>query len=789
MGRRNNTKTVTGSSRRSLLARRFLGLEHWRKGPLGQLTVWQVAAGLILSVVVAGIVAGYQFQSIPDYNEGDIADRTIEAPRDFQVVDLEATDEMKREIMQGVPGVFDLDLSVNHRLESELKSAFADARRIISAVRTRYQLGNGQSFPRRLKAELLSELSHGLPRFAQGKVLEICLARNFSSELEDQMLAVLRESMKSPGVILNRQVLLHYRDRGIILQNAITGRQEPLDDWIAIRDLGQARDVLRQNEYELTAVGRVAKKQVISFLDTWVVPNVSFNERATRDLEDLASEEVDQVLVQVRKGRTLVRSGDEIGAREILLLGGLKSMEQPSRVAGKFFGVLIMAGFFLFALGHYAVTAREAKAETSRYHVLLPLVLLCTLVVCKAFVVFADFVVEGIGFERFQNPVDFYLVVPAATGAIIAVLLTNVPLTVFFALTFAVFMGLMTGEGLMIVYTLAGSLAAVHALDQYRERSTVTRAGLIIGLVNVAIALGYQLTFVDVGFDWLLFLLRSACGLVSGVIAAMLASLLLPILESLFKITTDVRLLELSNLNNPVLRRLALEAPGTYHHSITVGTLAEAGAEAIGANNLLVRVGAYYHDIGKLKAPEYYVENQIYTGNKHDNLTPNMSSLILGSHVKDGLAIADEIKLIPKVRDLIPQHHGTRVMKYFYEKAKEAARTKGLEVSESEFRYPGPKPQTREAAILMLADQVEAASRTLEDPGPGQIRSMIQRLTQSTMEDGQFDDCDVTIKDLGRVGSAFERVLRGMYHHRVEYPGFEFNKRIDEGRRPHPSIQ
>ncbi len=769
--------------------RRFLGLKHWRQSILGQLTILQLSVGLILSVVVAAVLVGYQFQSIPDYKAGEIADRTIEAPRDFRVVDLEATDEKKREIIQGVPGVFDLDLSVNHRLESELKSAFADARRIISAVRTRYQLGDRRSFPKRAKAELLSELSRALPRFAQGKVLEICLARGFSSELESQMLAVLRESMKSPGVILNRQILLLYRDRGIILQNAITGRQEPLDDWIAIRDLGQARDVLRQNEYELTAVGRVSKKRVISFLDTWVVPNVSFNERATQDLEDLASEEVDQVLVQVRKGRTLVRSGDEVGAREILLLNGLKSMKQPRRVAGKFFGILIMVGFFLFALGHYAVVAREGKAEAPRYHVLLSLVLLSTLVVCKVFVVFADFLVEGIGFERFRNPVDFYLVVPTATGAIIAVLLTNVPLTVFYALTFAVFAGLMTGEGLIVIYTLAGSLAAIYALDQYRERSVVTRAGLIIGLVNVAIALGYQLFSMAAGFDWLLFALRSTSGLLSGVLAAMLASLLLPILESLFRITTDVRLLELSNLNNPVLRRLALEAPGTYHHSITVGTLAEAGAEAIGANNLLVRVGAYYHDIGKLKAPEYYVENQIYTANKHDNLTPSMSSLILGSHVKDGLAIADEIKLLPKVRDLIPQHHGTRMMKYFYEKAKEAARAKGMEVSESEFRYPGPKPQSREAAILMLADQVEAASRTLEDPGPGQIRSLIQRLTQATIEDGQFDECDVTIKELGRIGSAFERVLSGMYHHRVEYPGFEFNQRIEEQQLPHPRIQ
>jgi len=208
--------------------------------------------------------------------------------------------------------------------------------------------------------------------------------------------------------------------------------------------------------------------------------------------------------------------------------------------------------------------------------------------------------------------------------------------------------------------------------------------------------------------------------------------------------------------------------------------LAEAAAEAIEANTLLVRVGAYYHDIGKLKNPEYYVENQLYMANKHENLSPSMSSLILASHVKDGLALADEIKLVSAVSDLIPEHHGTRLMKFFYQKAKDAHDRKERAVNEDDYRYPGPKPQSKEAAILMLADQVEAAARTLQDPSPSQIRSMIRRLIQSTIQDRQFDECDITMQDLDRILRAFERVITGMHHHRIEYPGFDFNRGVEE---------
>ncbi len=772
------SKSRSKSSKRSALVRRFLGARQWHRRPFAHLTVLQLLIFLVSSLILSVLLVGYQFQSIPDYQVGDIADRTIEASQDFQVEDNVATRAMREESIKKVPVVFVLDLRINRRLESELRSAFADARQRIAREKQRLGIPSAEPLPIAVRSEFLGELTRALTRFAQGGVLEICLDDGFSPSLETQVVKILQESMKSPGVILARDILLQHQERGMLLRNAITGKEDPLSNWIAIRDLGQARDVLRQNEYELTAVGSEEKKKLISFLDSWIVPNVQLDEGATDRLTRRVLGELEPVLIQVRKGRTIIRAGDEVGAQEFLILQTLKSIKQPRRLAGKFVGIFLVVTFFLFALGHYAHAERKRGGEVRVHHLLLLLILTLCVVVSKLFMVLVDVVLQSLRIDGLQSPIHLYLLAPLALGAVLTTLLTNVHLTTFYSLIFSVFVVLLSGESSLFVYSLAGSLAARYALEQYRERSAIIRAGMIIGCVNLLVALAQQLYSASPDFLWLIFSVRSISALLSGLFAAMLASLLLPVLESLFGITTDIRLLELSNLNNPILRRLALEAPGTSHHSIMVGTLAEAAAERIGANALLMRVGAYYHDIGKLKTPEYYIENQIYSGNKHENLSPSMSSLILASHVKDGLAIAREIKLLPRVRDLIPEHHGTRVMTYFYRKAKEAESNQGKKIDESDFRYPGPKPQSKEAAILMLSDQIEAASRTLEDPSPGQIRGMIRRLVQGTIEDGQFDECDITMKELDQVAETFGRVLSGMYHHRVQYPGFEFNKGV-----------
>jgi len=772
------------------LGKFLVGLGRWRARFLGQLTLIELLTGFAICLIITLLLVGYQFQSIPDHKVGDVVSQTVEAPQDFTVEDPEATAEKREKALARVPAVFTFDLRVNSRIEAELKRAFATGRAAIEEERARLRLTLDRPLPKDAQDRLLKDLGQRIPEFSQPRVLRICFAHAFGRDLENQLIKILMEALRPPGVVESRDILLRYQFKsGIEVRNSVTGSREPLTDWMAVRDLARAKEVLRQNEFELTAVNAEEKKILISSFDSWLRPNLFFNEEETRTLERQAEAEVDPVVIQVKKGRTIVRAGDETTSQNLVLLNHLKKLKQPYRVLSRFFGILVIVTFFMIALWQYLVLFQKKRGKIKPHYLLLALILCGALLVTKVFVGLADVLSETVISESLQNPLNFYFLAPMAAGTILVILLIDANVAVLFSVIFATFVGLLTGHVSLSVYALAGSLTAVYVLDHYRERLAIIRGGLIIGIVNVATVLALHFYASTTALSWTALSIRLSGGFLSGLFAAMLASLLLPVLESLFDVTTDIRLLELSNLNKPILRRLAVEAPGTYHHSIVVGTLAEAAAEAIGANALLVRVGAYYHDIGKLKKPSYYVENQIYCSNKHESLSPSMSSLILASHVKDGLSMADEIGLAPKVRDMIPQHHGTRLMTYFYQKARDAADDKHPNISEDDFRYPGPKPQSREAAILMLADQVEAAARTLQDPTPSQIEGMIRRLVQSTIQDGQFDECDITLKDLEDISRAYVRVIAGIHHHRIEYPGFNFNTPLEERRSEHPRVQ
>jgi rRNA maturation RNase YbeY len=253
------------------------------------------------------------------------------------------------------------------------------------------------------------------------------------------------------------------------------------------------------------------------------------------------------------------------------------------------------------------------------------------------------------------------------------------------------------------------------------------------------------------------------------------------VLETAFSLTTGIKLVELANTNLPLLRRLAFEAPGTFQHSLMVANLSKAGCEEIGADSVLAYTGALYHDVGKIYRPEYFIENQRPGENRHDRLQPSLSALILIAHVKDGLELAAEHHLPEPLLDAIAEHHGTRLITYFYSRAKEQHDPHTGELQEEKFRYPGPRPRSKAMGVLMLADAVEAACRSLEDPSSAKLRTVIQAITNDCLRDGQLDETDLTLGDLARIGEAFQRVLSHIHHRRVDYPGFDFN-----ARRPRP---
>jgi putative nucleotidyltransferase with HDIG domain len=260
-------------------------------------------------------------------------------------------------------------------------------------------------------------------------------------------------------------------------------------------------------------------------------------------------------------------------------------------------------------------------------------------------------------------------------------------------------------------------------------------------------------------------------GFVGGLLGSILTMAFIPVVESVFNYTTDIKLLELANLSHPVMQEMVVKAPGTYHHSLVVGSMCEAAAKEIGANALLAKVMAYYHDIGKMEHAQYFIENQRPNYNPHDHVSPYMSKTILVAHVKDGAEMAMHHKLGQPIVDGILQHHGTTLIPYFFNRAMEEAAAQGDTVDESDFRYPGPKPQFKEAGIVMLADSIEAAARSLDEPTTTRLQSIVKTIIQNKFTDGQLEDCNLTLRDLSFIEKSFNKILLGIYHHRIDYPG------------------
>ena len=314
---------------------------------------------------------------------------------------------------------------------------------------------------------------------------------------------------------------------------------------------------------------------------------------------------------------------------------------------------------------------------------------------------------------------------------------------------------------LTILFLVSGMLSSILVLG-VRRRIVIIRAGLVIGLVQAV-----SLFFID------RFNIREPARygilMLNGIISSIIVTGILPVFEYLFKTVTNISLLELADFNHPLLQRMILEAPGTYHHSLVVGNLSESVCQAVGANALLARVGAYYHDIGKLKNPEYFSENQYIKMSIHDKLSPSMSKMVIINHVREGAELANKYKLNPSLIDFILQHHGTSLVYYFYQRALENIE-EDKSIKEEGFRYPGPRPKTREAAIVLLADSVEAATRSLKDPAPAKIEEVVHKIVNNKFIDGQLDECDLTLKDLEKISSCFIRILNGIYHSRITYP-------------------
>ena len=493
-----------------------------------------------------------------------------------------------------------------------------------------------------------------------------------------------------------------------------------------------------------------------------VQPNLIYDEEATEEKIREAMAAVQPVQKTIKAGEIIVRSGERVSEEQLSILEQLGLQRSGG---GRWFialGVMLLLGILLWISIIYIRRYHNDIFQRPSKLLLLGLIITGILVISHLLDLIRISEVPEI------NSLTAYLA-PMAAGSMLVAVLLNPRIAYFMTMIMSMLVGLMTNVNQLPValVALVGSSIGIYYTSHIRQISDLAKSAIYIAAANVVTII--SLMFLSGSPTWHVALIGIMMGAANGLLSAILMIGTLPYLESAFGVISMIRMMDLCNPNQPLLKRLLLEASGTYHHSIMVGNLAETTAEYIGANPLLVRVGAYYHDIGKINRPEYFVENQHgFLRNPHESIAPALSALIVTSHVKEGAELARSARLPEAVVDFIISHHGTSLVRYFYNMA---VNEDGIQnINEKNFRYEGPKPRSKELALVMLADSVEAAVRSLSDNDQEKIRVTVRKIIEDKLNDGQLQECDLTFNDLDVIRNQFCKVLEGIYHKRIEYP-------------------
>lgn len=467
----------------------------------------------------------------------------------------------------------------------------------------------------------------------------------------------------------------------------------------------------------------------------------------------------------IKKGEIIIRAGDRVTEEAFKKIDAVKEHSRSERFLSSIIGIFLFSIILFYAAYTFSAMNIRKFASAPKDILLMGVILVTVLIIVRL----SLFVAKSIETALPLIPFYTYLyLLPVAAGPMLVRLFLNSETAIVFAAVISIVAGIFLEGNLgLAAYFFIGGIVAAKGVRHATQRATITKAGLILGGINALaiisiIILNGNWSIKD-GVTTLIF------GFIGGQITAVVVTGVAPIFELVFGYTTNIKYLELARMDHPLLKELALHAPGTYHHSIIIGSMVEAAAESINANPLLSKVSAYYHDIGKAKKPLYFIEN-MRGENKHDSLTPEVSAQMLIDHVEEGVELANQHRLGEEITEIIQQHHGTSLISYFYHKAKSVEGIKIHEANEANFRYPGPKPRSKEAGLVMLADSVEAASKTIPEPTTAKIRTIVKKIINRIFADGQFDECELTLKDLNAVSESFVRSLSGMFHQRIEYP-------------------
>ena len=736
---------------------------------------WYILLGL--SAIISILLFPTILTPPKRYSLGDVANLDIKASREFLVENRELTEKNRQEAVKAVPPVYDFD-PTGAEVISRIKKAFESGREFMAQSLSADYAPEKNPVEGKSRPEDPSTGVDALKnRFFEildippdDKLLETFIKNDFPASAEQSVIN-LDTQVFDNGVVSDKMMLMSLGGNGIILHDIRTEKEIKVPDLNRFNDLKTARAFVMERGKVLTKSIRPKElaRATLKLAASLIKPNLTFNKRETELRKDQARKSVKPFYFKVKKGEMLIREGERVTPSHLLRLSEQYKFLKQKELLGQAPAMAVLIGFLLSAM--YLVGLLNNRSGNAGVKDLLfyALTLLIILLVVIAINLVAYEVARGV---HLFAPRALLFAIPVACGAMLITVFNGIGVAASFSLIISVLASIVLGGRVeYFIYFFLSSLVAASGVRNCRERSIFIRTGLKVSVCSIILALSIEA--LHASFLTLEALIACASAFIGGILAGILATGILPLIEMSFGYTTDIKLLELGNLDKPLLRDLMVQAPGTYHHCVIVSNMVEASAEAIGANPLLARVAAYYHDIGKMRKPLYFIENQANRENRHEKLAPSMSSLILISHVKDGVELAKEDKLGKEIIDIIKQHHGTSLISFFYEKAKEHGEKregKSPQVKEEDFRYPGPRPQTKEAGLIMLADIVEAASRTLVDPTAARIQGMVQKIINKVFSDGQLNECELTLKDLHEIAKSFNKTLSGIFHHRIDYP-------------------
>lgn len=648
--------------------------------------------------------------------EGDIAKVDIKAPR--EIIDEAETKTKIQQALEAVP----LQYNKNPEVKTQVLSDINDL------------LNNAYT----LKDSVYEE---------KEKVSNLKAASKIKLEEEDYLvlISLSKEEIKTIQSFLTSMMSELY-DNVNISDNKQKSNQE---------DIKKAQEFISVKVNSSTLPKKMLKNLVISIAYKQIKPNFFYNEEKTEELKNEARKKSPIV---IKKDQTIVKEGEPVTKTQLDILeklGLLNAKDSHNWYIYLSLGVFV---FLILSLQWFYAYKFKNEIYEDNSKVILIGILNCL----------------AVAIARSLNIQPF--LIPFAFIPMITTLLVDRNISLIINGFNCVFIGCAVGFNAEItLLTIVNGILGSIILRKMQQRNDILYCSLYIAVINVIFTFSLGLVLSDNIEE---VARKTFFTLAGSIISGVLTIGFLPFFESTFDIVTTIKLLELSNPNNPLLKKLLMEAPGTYHHSILVGNLSEVAAEEVGGNPVLARVASYYHDVGKIKRPYFFKENQIGNDNPHNKISPNLSTLIITSHIKDGEELAKDYKIPSVIQDVIKQHHGTTLVKYFYLTAKNSSENPD-EVNEENFRYPGPKPQTKEAAIIMLADSTEAAVRSISEPTKGKIEEMVNNIVKARLNEGQLDECDLTLKEIEKIKKTFVKVLMGIYHQRIEYPTDKWENKIN----------